>query len=200
MGLWDGIVSTAKVLANPLAAVTGSVLESKGQSSANAMNMQIMREQQAWNRDERLDTQKWMKEMSDTSHQRQVKDLRAAGINPILTATGGSGASTPSSSPSSAGSAVAQNVMSGKSKIALEMLTAIENLKLMKTQKHLTTQQGQTEMAKTERTAAEATSARAKADADELKYGRRKTKTGQFLDWSKEYLDTINPLRKRERP
>lgn len=86
MGLLSDVVSS---VAGPVGGVIGNVVGglfgAYGQSSANAANIQMAREDR-----------EWKERMSNTAHQREVKDLREAGLNPILSATGGSGASTPS--------------------------------------------------------------------------------------------------------
>ena len=69
------------------AAVGGSLLSSSAQRDANNKNVGMSREQM-----------EWQALMSNTAHQREVEDLKRAGLNPILSATGGSGASTPSGS------------------------------------------------------------------------------------------------------
>lgn len=64
------------------------------QREQNKVAMDFNAAEAAKNRD-------WQKMMSDTAHQREIRDLQAAGLNPILSATGGNGAAVTSGATAS---------------------------------------------------------------------------------------------------
>lgn len=76
----------------------------------NAFNLDQVNAVNAFNAEQAALNRKWQERMSNTAHQREVKDLIAAGLNPILSA-GGQGAVTGSGATASGQKAVADNTV-----------------------------------------------------------------------------------------
>lgn len=81
-------VSSSDVFLEPSSVLERAVSLSEANSAFNAGEAQK-------NRD-------WQERLANTAHQREVADLIAAGLNPVLSVTGGAGAATPSGATASA--------------------------------------------------------------------------------------------------
>ena len=114
--------ATLGTIASVGGSVIGGISSAFGAKKSNESNKKLAMAQMAW-----------QERMSNTAHQREVADLRAAGLNPILSGTGGMGASSPQGTTG----APQQNDAAAGISTALEALKTVTDSYLVREQTEL---------------------------------------------------------------
>lgn len=119
MGLFSGIINTVKDITgaigdvfDPISSLVSPGISFLGQQQANKANVAASDRQMEFQRD-----------MSNTAYQRAVKDMEAAGLNPMLAYSQG-GASTPSGAMATQSSPVASAIEAKSVQANIDQLRA----------------------------------------------------------------------------
>lgn len=116
------------LLAAGIGGLLGGIFDSGAQDSANATNIQLAREAREFNASQAKTQMEFQERMSSTAYQRAVKDMSAAGINPMLAFSQG-GASSPMGVSATSPVASVDSISPGKG-IEKGIGTALEALRV----------------------------------------------------------------------
>lgn len=138
--------------------------------------------------------------MSNTSHQRQVEDLKLAGLNPLLSSTGG--ASSPAGAAGSAVTAEMENPLEGALATAKEAMSMQLQTQKQKEEIDLMRKQGKATDAQTHKTNVDAEVAKKGIPAAEIKNKLYEWMAKPIMDKARGVFDTSakEVKEKSERP
>ncbi|AXH74197.1 MAG: DNA pilot protein [Microviridae sp.] len=179
--------------------IIGAGIGAWSQDRTNEANAEIARQNNTFNSAQAAVTMNWQKMMSDTAHQREVADLKAAGINPMVTAMGGTGASTPSGATAAAtGNPKMENAIGVGMSTALQSARLRQDLKNAQADIILKSAQGLSEAAK----ASMMTASAKQANEETFQLAKKRGKTQAESDrdesqalWEKANQSTLNILK-----